>query len=393
MQKLIYSLIIFIPLTFIAEYLMHNPTLAFISSCLGIIPMAKLMGDATEVLAHKVGGAFAGVLNSGLGNLAEMIIAVMALLKGEIEVLKASLTGSIIANILLVFGMSAFFGGLKREDQSFNKAAASASSSLLFIVIVALLIPSFMGSLSPKMETITHNSSMSLISAGLLLLMFAGSLIFSLKTHSHIYEEAKVEGQPEEEAHDGSTAKAVTMLIVTSSVIALLAEALTGTIGHASESLGLSRVFIGVVVVAIVGNAAEHSVAIMFAMKNKMNLAMNIALESSKQIATFITPMLVILGLILGKPFDLVFSPLEVIALFACVTVLNFVCQDGRSNWLEGLSMLALYGILGTAFFFFSPPEAGHSEEVPITGHQDMGMMPLTPSGHPAGTAHPAGQH
>lgn len=358
MQKLIYALILFIPLTFISEYVMHNPTLAFISSCLGIIPMAKLMGDATEVLAHKVGGAFAGILNSGLGNLAELIIAVMALLKGETEVLKASLTGSIIANLLLVFGMSAFFGGLKREDQSFNKAAASASGSLLFIVIVAMLIPSFMGYVNPQMVGITHSSGLSLASAGFLLVMFAGSLVFSLKTHAHIYEEAKVAGEVEEHHEEsGSTTKAVVQLIITSGMIAFLAEALTGTIGHASESLGLSRVFIGVILVAIVGNAAEHSVAIMFAMKNKMNLAMNIALESSKQIATFITPMLVVLGFVLGKPFDLVFSPLEVIALFACVTVLNFVCQDGRSNWLEGMSMMALYGILGTAFFFFSPPE------------------------------------
>lgn len=360
MQKLIYSLILFIPVTLIAEYVLHNPTLAFVGSCLGIIPMAKLMGDATEVIANKVGGAFAGILNSGLGNLAELIIAIMALLKGETEVLKASLTGSIIANVLLVFGMSAFFGGLKREDQSFNKAAASASGSLLFIVTVALLIPSFMGLLNHRMEAITHSGPMSLLSAGFLLLMFAGSLIFSLKTHSHIYEERQVPGEasePEAE-HNGPIGKAVTQLLITSGLIALLAEILTGTIGEASEKLGLSRVFIGVIVVAIVGNAAEHSVAIMFAMKNKMNLAMNIALESSKQIATFITPLLVVLGFVLGKPFDLVFTPLEVIALFACVTVLNFVCQDGRSNWLEGLSMMALYGILGTAFFFFSPPEA-----------------------------------
>lgn len=366
MKKLIYPLMLFIPLTFIAEYVLHNPTLAFISSCLGIIPMAKLMGDATEVLAHKVGGAFAGILNSGLGNLAELIIAIMALLKGEIEVLKASLTGAVIANILLVFGMSAFFGGLKREDQKINIAAASASGSLLSIVIIALMIPSFMGFMDPQMEEISHSGPLSLISALFLLLIFFGSLFFSLRTHSHIYEEEADENPPEqgseaaEAEHTGNTSKAIVTLILTSCMIALLAEALTGTIGHASEQLGLSRIFIGVVVVAIVGNAAEHSVAILFAMKNKMNLAMNIALESSKQIATFITPLLVLLGLALGKPFDLVFSPLEVIALFACISIFNFTVQDGKSNWLEGLSMMALYGILGTAFFFFSPPEKGH---------------------------------
>lgn len=338
----------FVPLAVIAEHLLHSATLAFISACLGIVPLAKLMGDATEKIAHRVGGAVAGMMNSALGNLAELIIAIMALLKGQITVLKASLTGAIVANILLVMGCSAFFGGLKREEQSFNKAAVSASASLLFIVTIALLIPS----MAVSQAQLAHAAQPVSVATALVLLgMFVASCLFSLKTHAHIYEESQPEAQSN--SHAEPLGKSLVILIGSSLLIALLAEILTGTIDQASKRLGLSEIFIGMVIVAIVGNAAEHSVAVLFALKNKMNLSVNIALESSKQIATFVVPFLVILGWFINRPFDLVFTTLEVISLLASVFILNLICLDGKTNWLEGLSMIGMYAILGVAFYFF----------------------------------------
>ena len=354
-------LLIFIPLALLAEWLHWGPLPVFAFACLSIIPLAGVMGESTEHLAARLGAGIGGFLNATFGNAAEMIIAIMALRRGLYDVVKASLTGSIIGNGLLVLGLAVLLGGLRRERQTFDRAAAAVGSTLLALAAIGLLVPAIFhivaegevarGNLTPARESAIE-SGLSLEIAIVLLVVYALSLVFSLRTHKHLYS-----GQDHAGAHEagppGSMRRSVVTLVVATALVAWMSELLVGVVEEASHTLGLTQVFVGVIVVAVIGNAAEHSTAVLVAMRNKMDLAMNIAIGSSIQIALFVAPVLVLLSYVVGPgPMDLRFTLFEVLAVAIAVGVVNMVAQDGESNWIEGVLLLAVYLVLALAFFF-----------------------------------------
>lgn len=349
--RFLHVLLLCVPAVFVAEYLHAPHLLIFGLAACAIIPLAGIMGEATEHLTVKTGPGIGGLLNASFGNAAELIIALMALHKGLLDVVKASITGSIIGNILLVLGAAIVAGGVKYERQTFNRTAASLGATLVVLSAIALVIPSLVHQViasNPNAQPIERNLSLDI--AIVLFVAYLLSLWFSLKTHKHLYA-----GSGEEEEEHGehwSMGKSIGVLLVATIFTALMAEALTGAVQEAAHTLGMTDLFIGVIVVAVVGNAAEHSTAIVVAMKNKMDLAVNIAVGSSIQIALFVAPLLVFAGYVFGQPMNLVFSQMEVIAIVMAAGVLYMITQDGESNWMEGVMCLAVYLILGIAFFF-----------------------------------------
>ncbi|MFN8586611.1 MAG: calcium/proton exchanger [Candidatus Eisenbacteria bacterium] len=353
------ALLVFVAITPIAEHLHASALTIFVCSALAIVPLAGLMGEATEQLAARLGAGVGGLLNATFGNAAELIIALVALQKGYHDVVKASLTGSIIGNTLLVLGVSMVAGGWKRERQTFDRAAAAASSTLLFLAAMALVVPAAFhwianasvanGALTAEHE-LGIERHLSLEISVVLFVTYVLSLLFTLKTHKHLYTGA---AEAEHGGEHGSPVRAVLTLLVATGLIAWMSEMLVGAVAEASHTLGLTEVFVGVIVVAVVGNAAEHSTAVLVAMKNKMDLSLNIAIGSSIQIALFVAPVLVFASYLMpGSPMDLHFSPLEVLAVLAATMVTNMVSADGESNWLEGAMLIAVYLVLGLAFFF-----------------------------------------
>jgi Ca2+:H+ antiporter len=352
----------FVPLAVLADWLSWSPLLVFGFACAAIIPLAGIMGKSTEHLASRLGAGIGGLMNATFGNAAELIIALMALQKGLYDVVKASLTGSIIGNVLLVLGASLLAGGLKRERQTFDRAAAAVGSTLLALAAIGLVVPALFHATA---ESAIHTArltapraaalerGLSLEIAIVLFIAYLASLFFSLKTHKHLYA-----GQHTPEAHGahgarGSARGPLVSLLVATAFVAWMSEILVGTVEAASHSLGLTEVFVGVIVVAIIGNAAEHSSAILVAIRNQMDLSLHIAIGSSIQIALFIAPVLVFVSYFMPHgPMDLVFTPFEVLAVGIAVVIVNFVAQDGESNWLEGALMLAVYTVLGMAFYF-----------------------------------------
>ncbi len=328
----------------------ERQVLVFGAACLAVVPLAGLMGRATEVIAARVGAGLGGFLSAAMGNAAELILGIAALRAGEVEVVKASVTGSIIGNLLLVFGAAAVAGGWNRPKQKFNRTAASAGNASLYLAAVALLVPALQhGAGDPHPETRLPSSvAISVV----LLALYGLSLVFTLRTHAHLYGEA-AESHGEVAHAAGLSVKAATVMLVLATVgVAIASEVLVASLEGATHALGLSRVFVGVVVVAVVGNAAEHSTAVLMALRNKMDLALHIAVESSKQIALFVAPVLVFAGLFFGQPMDLVFTGLEVVAVAVATGAVTLVAMDGESNWLEGAMLLAVYAVLGVAFFF-----------------------------------------
>ncbi len=351
-------LLVFVVIAPLAEVLHWGALAVFACSALAIVPLAGLMGEATEKLAARLGAGVGGLLNATFGNAAELIIALMALHKGLYDVVKASLTGSIIGNVLLVLGLSMIAGGARREKQTFDRAAAAASSTLLMLAAIALVVPAVFHvvadsavatkAISPARE-IALERSLSLEIAVVLFATYVLSLLFTLRTHKHLYTGG-AEGHVHEKVN---VVGAVITLLVATGLIAWMSELLVGAVEETSHVLGLTEVFVGVIVVAVVGNAAEHSTAVVVAMKNQMDLALNIAIGSSIQIALFVAPVLVFASLFMPKgPMDLRFSTFEVLAVIAAVGVVNLVSQDGESNWLEGALLVAVYVVLGLAFFF-----------------------------------------
>jgi Ca2+:H+ antiporter len=342
------ALLVFVPAAIVVHLaLPEAATAAFLLSAAAVVPLAGLMGRATEALASRVGTAIGGLLSAALGNAAELILALTALRAGELEVVKASLTGSIIGNLLLVFGAALIAGGARREKQTFNVTAAGAGNATLYLAAVALVLPALLhhGN-DPHPETKVPTSVA--ISVILLALYFL-SLLFSLRTHAHLFEAEAAEA---DETHRWSMRRAVAVLVGATAAVAVVSEILVASLEGASHTLGLSRVFVGVIVVAVVGNAAEHSTAVLMALKNKMDLALQIAVESSKQVALFVAPVLVFTGLLMGQPMDLVFTPLEVVAVGVSTGAITLVAIDGQSNWLEGAMLVAVYAVLGVSFFF-----------------------------------------
>ena len=357
-KNLLNWLLIFVPAAVVLELVHGQPLWIFIAAALAIVPLAGWMGRATEHLAERLGEGLGGLLNATFGNAAELIIALMALQKGLHDVVKASITGSIIGNILLVLGASALAGGLRRKSQSFNLTAASLGSTIMALSGVALIMPAIFHEVarhSPSARA--HENDLSLEISVVLFVVYVLSLVFSLKTHSHLYGSDPGHAEDEDDeargTHGWSRGKSLTVLLVSTALVALMSEFLVGAVEEASHSLGLTQVFVGVILVAIIGNAAEHSTAVLMAMKNKMNLAINIAVGSSIQIALFVAPVLVFASYFVGpRPMDLIFTPMEVVAVVLSVATVTLISHDGESNWMEGVLLLAVYAILGLTFYW-----------------------------------------
>jgi Ca2+:H+ antiporter len=335
----------------------ENPTALFICSAIGIIPLAGWMGRATEALSARMGEGAGGLLNATFGNAAELIIAVIALSKGLSSVVKASITGSIIGNILLVLGLSILCGGTKYSEQRFNRTGARTSAISLSLAAIALIIPTVFhmaAERSPSGWSPIMEQRLSLAIALVLFVTYFCVLGFSLKTHRHFFQGT--EGELEEKAEYWSRGKAIMVLLVATGFVALLSEFLVGTIESVRATFGITEVFVGIIVVAIIGNAAEHSTAILMALKNKMDLSVGIAIGSSLQIALFVAPLLLFVSYLFGKPMDLEFSRPEVFAVVASVYILFQISGDGETNWIEGVQLLSVYLILGILFFYL--PEA-----------------------------------
>ncbi len=346
-------LYVFVPAAFVFKFGYKDDTLLFVTAALGIIPLAGMMGHATEGLATRTGPAVGAFLNAALGNAAELIIALVALSHNRFEIVQASLTGSIIGNILFILGLSFVLGGWKRESQAFSRVAAESGVGMLYVSVSALSIPSILVTIShfsPKGDIPGDKvHAISIATAFVLLAVYGASLLFAFKTHKHVFV---MDEEEEEHAKQMPMGKIIGMLVTSAVLISFLAEFLTGSVEVAAAKLHLPGVFVGVVIVAIVGNAAEHTAAIMFAMKDKMNLAMNIAVESSKQIALFVAPLLVLVGWATGHPLSLDFTPMEAAAIAMSVIILALLVLDGKSNWLEGVMLLAIYAILAIAFYY-----------------------------------------
>ena len=345
-------LLIFVPVTIALQFLRPEAhTFIFISACISIVPLAGMLGHATEQVAHRAGEGIGGLLNATFGNAAELIIAIAALQKGLYEVVKASLTGSIIGNILLVFGLSAFAGGLRYKTQRFNATAASAQAILLTLAAIGLIIPAAFHHLQRSGNAAPENS-LGLDIAIVLLLAYTAHLVFSLHTHKNLFQ-GKSAASNEEEGTRWSLRRAVVTLAAATALIAWISEILVGSVQQASSAFGMTEIFVGVIVVAIIGNAAEHSTAVTVAMKNRMDLSFGIAVGSSLQIALLVAPLLVILSHFIGpRPMDLAFSPAEVLAIFLSVLIIGQVAADGETNWLEGTQLLAVYLIFAIVFYF-----------------------------------------
>jgi Ca2+:H+ antiporter len=351
-------MLVFVLVAPLAAWLHWGPLAVFVSSALAIVPLAGLMGEATEKLASRLGEGVGGLLNATFGNAAELIIALVALQRGLYDVVKASLTGSIIGNILLVLGLAMVAGGARREKQFFDRAAAAASSTLLLLAAIALVVPAAFhfvaegavsrGALSAAHE-VAIERDLSFEIAIVLIVAYVLSLVFTLRTHKHLYTG----GASEAAHHPVNTGRAVLTLLVATALIAWMSELLVGAVEESAHLLGLTEIFVGVVVVAVIGNAAEHSTAVLMAMKNKMDLALNIAIGSSIQIALFVAPVMVFASRFTRHgPMDLRFSPFEVLAVIAATGIVNLVASDGESNWLEGAMLVAVYVVLGLAFYF-----------------------------------------
>lgn len=360
-ENLLYLLLLFVPVTLVLEFAMGiHGTPIFVTAALAIIPLAGLMGRATEQLAHRVGAGLGGLLNATFGNAAELIIAGFALHAGLHDVVKASITGSIIGNILLVFGLSAFLGGLRKPVQKFNRTAASLGGTMLVLSAIGLVIPALFHAIASVPPT--TESTLSRDIAIVLMATYGLSLVFSLRTHPHLYQgEAAGEGHeaagPPGSGPETGTAMSLraslALLLGSAAAVGVMSEMLVGAIEPAAEQFGMSEVFVGVILVALVGNAAEHSTAVLMAMKDKMDLAVNIAVGSSTQIALFAAPLLVFMSYVIGpEPMDLVFTPFEVVAVGLAVGTAAQITHDGESHWMEGVQLIAVYVMLGMGFWF-----------------------------------------
>lgn len=350
-MKYLYWLLILAPLAIAAKFMHASPLVVFALSAAAIIPLSGVLGHATEELAGHTGPTIGGLLNATLGNLAELIIATLALRAGLLDLVKASITGSILGNLLLVLGAALLAGGLKFKTQTFNRHLAGVSVSLLVISVIGLVLPALFHAAHPdplRVQTVR----MSEFVAVLLILGYGLSLLYSMGTHRAVFGEggdiAKGEKKP-----DWSLEKSISVLIAAAAVIGWLSEMLVGSTEAAVKSLGLSQFFVGLILVPIIGNAAEHSSAILMAMKNRMDLAVSIAVGSSIQVALLIAPLLVFFGVAMGQPMDLAFSTMEVASVGLAVGIATVIVLDAESNWLEGAFLLLAYAILGVTFFFF----------------------------------------
>lgn len=360
-SSVIYFLLIFAPIAAALEFAHADHIVLFVIAAIALIPLAKLIGDSTEHLATHYGATTGSLLNVTFGNAAEIIIAIVAISAGLIDLVKASITGAIIGNILLIFGLSVVVGGFKYKEQRFSRENIGFQSSMLFIAIISLAIPTILvATVLPGEES---SSSVQLLSDSLaiiLIIVYVLGIVFTFFTHKHLFvhveEPATVEGAPQSQSHDhpGHWSKKKSFLLLAASMagVIVVSEILVGSVEQTGEELGFGELFVGAIIVGIVGNAAEHSSAIMLARKGKMELSIGIAAGSGTQIALFVVPILVFAGIVLGEPFTLEFTMLELAVLFLAAIILNLIVHDGRSNWFEGVMLTAVYVIIAIAFFF-----------------------------------------
>ncbi len=358
----LYWLLVAMPLAVVLEGTHAGGMWVFLVSGAAIVPLAGLMGRATENLAETLGPGIGGLLNATFGNAAELIIAVVALSQGPAMYpwVKASITGSIVGNILLVLGLSMFVGGLKHATQRFHRTAASMGATLLALASIGLIMPTLYYYMYRAGAPLSADEAatvefLSEEIAAILALIYVVSLVFSLWTHRHLFAgpEDELPRSGEHHQSEWNRTTSVTILLAATAGVAWMSELLVGSVEHAAEAMGMNQVFIGVIVVAVIGNAAEHSTAVLMAMKNKMELAVHIAVGSGIQIALFVAPALVFLSMTFGHahPLDLHFTPLETITLVLSVLVLSMVSQDGETNWMEGVMLLGVYLMVALAFY------------------------------------------
>ncbi|MBA3789142.1 calcium/proton exchanger [Patescibacteria group bacterium] len=345
MNRIFQVLLVLPPLVLLAAYFHVSPLLLFILSALAIVPLAKYIGDATEEIALHTTPAVGGLMNATFGNATELIIGIFALHAGLIEIVKASIVGSILGNLLLVLGMALFFGGIKRERQYFNATAAKASASMLILAIIAFAIPAVFEATSPNLSAPT-SLSLSVIIALIMIVAYFGHLFFTLHTHKHLYRSEEDLIVPK-----GKIKESIFILAFATIAVAVMSDLLVGTITPLVAQLGWTQLFIGVIFIAIVGNVAEHVSAIQAAVRDRMDLALSIALGSAIQIAMLAAPLLVLASLFFPIHLNLVFTLFELVSLVVAVWITNAVIEDGESTWLEGAQLLAAYGIMAIAFF------------------------------------------
>jgi Ca2+:H+ antiporter len=376
-----FSLLIFIPISIAAAWLEWGEITVFITAALAVLPLAGWIGEATEEIAVVLGSSWGGLLNATFGNATELIIALFALKAGLIDVVKASLTGSIVSNLLLVMGLSMLLGGLKYKEQSFQPLIARVNASAMNLAMIAILLPTTVGLTYASVdEPVLHTLSNAV--AVVLILVYGLSLLFSMKTHAYLLEVGRVDmGFSPEDLSSSSISEGpspaakhaplsqdseaeysehskpklwpwVGVLVAATVGVAIESELLVDSLEVATQQLGLTQLFTGVILLPVFGNAAEHASAVTVAIKNKMDLSVSVAMGSSLQIALFVGPVLVLAGWYLNQPMDLNFGPLELVAVAVSVLIANSISSDGQSNWLEGAMLIAAYAILGLAFFF-----------------------------------------
>ncbi|HOW16041.1 calcium/proton exchanger [Methanosarcina sp.] len=340
MENVFLALLIFVPLSLFAEYMHFSPMLIFILASLAIIPLAKFIGESTEEISVHTGPALGGLLNATFGNATELIISVFALQAGLTEMVKASITGSIIGNLLLILGMAFFFGGLGKDEQTFNTTAARTSASTLFLATAAIVMPAVFV-LTSENPSVMVIETLSIAVSVIMAVSYLASLLFSLRTHRHLYTADTTECSAR-----WSVKKSVTILLASTVAVAVMSEILVGSIEPLAESLGWTELFIGMIFVAIIGNAAEHVSAITIAVKNRMDLSLQIAIGSTTQIAMFVVPVLVFTSYFFETPMNLIFTTFELACIVSSVLIVKSIIEDGKSNWFEGLQLLGAYGIM-----------------------------------------------
>jgi Ca2+:H+ antiporter len=344
-------LLLFVPVAIALDLLHFSPLAIFIASALAIAPLASVLGESTGTLAAYCGPAVGGILSATMGNATEMIIAFFALRAGHINVVKASLSGSIIGNLLLVLGLSLVVGGSRHTVQRFSRTTSSMNSTTLMIAVAALVMPAvfnltLFGTLQHRDISLEH---LSLWTSGVLILLYVLNMLFVFKTHRSSFQAAQ---EQENDTPQASRSQTIFALALATVLIAVMSEVLVGQIGPVTKALGMTELFVGVIVVALVGNAAENSTAIMMARRNKVELSMAITTGASTQIALFVAPVLVFLSFAIGHPMTLVFNGFEIAAIVLSVLIVEMISSDGETNWFEGAQLLAVYAIVAVAFYF-----------------------------------------
>jgi Ca2+:H+ antiporter len=343
-------LLLFIPVAILAEVLQWNAIVVFVASALAAIPLAGVMGESTEALAERTGPRLGGLLNATLGNAAELIITLFAISAGLLDLVKASIIGSVLGNVLLVMGLSILVGGLKNGVQKFDRSHVGVDATMSILAVIALSIPSFFNA-AIEPDTL-RVEELSLTTAVAMIAIYVLAIVYSLRSRSAKEAEADPAVRLSHSGPHWSTKQALGILALATVGIALMSEFLVSSVEPVTKQLGFSEFFVGIIIIPLIGNVAEHIVAVEVALKNKMDLSLSIALGSSLQIALFVAPVLVFVSLLLGNPLTLEFNGFEVLALTAAAIIAAFVALDGESNWLEGAMLLAVYVIIALAFFF-----------------------------------------